>query len=718
MIHVKDINKTKLAVRLMCCLIAVVLVFLDAPTIRAVSDFYSDSDIQYYDPTACDPSVQSQTDTAPTGGSGTDFDGHTLPAASGGTGNEDPVNSAGNLTTTGESMTFGKFAKMGAKYRDYYITMRWGYVKWAWDGTSSSVDNNEFNWYNSKPRKVLVTNPRTNKSIIAVAMEAGPAPWAGAKGSQSANGYSTPQSTTPANYTGRVSGFPPKAISALGAKQTENGKGDKLLYSWAPDQNAEPGPTGVSTSAADSDSGAVASCCPTGDQTPSNSLAGSNNEDKIWNWLISKGFTQEQAAGIMGNFQQENSFKTEDNSGGLGIAQWIGGRRDAAIAMAREKGKKPTDLDLQLDYLWSELQGSEKAALTAVKATDNPKDAATEWEDKFERAGTPMLAQRIAYAKSIYRKHKDSAPVATSSSDSSASQTCSCSESSSGSVDVVLDPGHSGVDKQGAEKDTTTGLLVGDSSNNGERQQVWDVSQKVKKTLEDDGYSVAVTKESENSYISLSDRAKFANDKNAKIAVSIHNTGGSFGSSSTAWVTPQKVGGYRTNDSGKKTKFDDADIAQKSLSYSKKFVSERKKNEPGVQLHDLDFNGRPGLSPGNLSIVQLLSKVPWVYNETGQSGFSGEKYADGIAAGIESSIEPGGGSGGGSGGCDSGSYGDLATTIKAFAWPSYHAASYIKMRPEWEKVVRSASSKDDYVGGIDHKGIDCGGFVTQAIVKS
>ena len=40
------------------------------------------------------------------------------------------------------------------------------------------------------------------------------------------------------------------------------------------------------------------------------------------------------------------------------------------------------------------------------------------------------------------------------------------------------------------------------------------------------------------------------------------------------------------------------------------------------------------------------------------------------------------------------------------------------MRPEWEKVVRSADSKDDYVGGEDHKGIDCGGFVTQAIVKS
>jgi len=187
--------------------------------------------------------VQTASETATDGGEV--LDGHRLPATKGGTGYEDPVGPDGRLTAgdVGATLTFPSHVSHGKEYQDYYITMRWEYVKWSWDGTASALDSGKYSWYSSKPRKVLVTNPRTKKSIITVIAEAGPAPWTGARGGQSENGYSSPQRYTPSNYTGRVSGLPPVAIDALEAKQTENGEGDKLLYAWAPDQNATPGPT-------------------------------------------------------------------------------------------------------------------------------------------------------------------------------------------------------------------------------------------------------------------------------------------------------------------------------------------------------------------------------------------------------------------------------------------------------------------------------------------
>lgn len=205
-------------------------------------DFYSGNDILYYDPDGVCGST--------TGSGIPKLDGFELPASKGKTGFEESVNANG-IIPSGGRVTFAKHAKLGQEYRDYYITMRWGYVRWNWNGTSTggAKQPKMYNWLAEKPRLVLVTNTRTKKSIIAVVMEAGPAPWTGVDTYPNNNpkqGWKNPQDGTPAEYKGRVSGFPPKAIKALGAKQgMSNGDGDELLYSWAPDQNAKPGPTKV-----------------------------------------------------------------------------------------------------------------------------------------------------------------------------------------------------------------------------------------------------------------------------------------------------------------------------------------------------------------------------------------------------------------------------------------------------------------------------------------
>lgn len=104
----------------------------------------------------------------------------------------------------------------------------------------------------------------------------------------------------------------------------------------------------------------------------------------------------------MGNLQQENNFSTADNAGGMGIAQWIGSRRTAEISYAHQNGLDPQSLQAQLGYLWQELStgsgGIKPSELNGLTASA----AAQLFEQKFERAGKPMMSNRINYANTIY----------------------------------------------------------------------------------------------------------------------------------------------------------------------------------------------------------------------------------------------------------------------------------------------------------------------------
>lgn len=196
-----------------------------------------------------------KTAVCPTGGGGgstsagvDELEGHKLPAAQGGTGLEESINESGAIPSGGK-VTFSGMASKGQNYRDYYITMRWRYATWAWSGQSQKGPE-DVEWYSSQPRKVLVTNPQNGKSIVAVILESGPAPWTGtAEGKGNAPAYWQGYiDGTPEGYKGRVAGFPPVAYNYLGdgadIQRYKDGSGPDLIYKWA-DQNAEPGPTNV-----------------------------------------------------------------------------------------------------------------------------------------------------------------------------------------------------------------------------------------------------------------------------------------------------------------------------------------------------------------------------------------------------------------------------------------------------------------------------------------
>ncbi len=195
---------------------------------------------------------------------------YALPATHGFTGAEEPVNDQGQVPSTGGAVTWSKFAGLGQPYRDYYITMRWSYAAWNWDGTSTGIDQAQYSWFAAKPRLVLVTNNRTKKSIVAAAIEAGPAPWVGVVSSDlrglangPTHGWPNPTKGTPADYKGIVSGFPPVALAALGATTgyaALGQTGDDLVYQWAPDQSVKPGPTGAAAVAVTGNSNGGSAC--------------------------------------------------------------------------------------------------------------------------------------------------------------------------------------------------------------------------------------------------------------------------------------------------------------------------------------------------------------------------------------------------------------------------------------------------------------------------
>ena len=97
-------------------------------------------------------------------------------------------------------------------------------------------------------------------------------------------------------------------------------------------------------------------------------------------FLIAKGRSPAQAAGVEGNLLVESGFNPSAynaKEGAIGLAQWEGDRRTQLQRFAAQRGTSETDVNTQRDFLWAELQGSEQAALKGLLAANTASDAAT-----------------------------------------------------------------------------------------------------------------------------------------------------------------------------------------------------------------------------------------------------------------------------------------------------------------------------------------------------
>jgi hypothetical protein len=159
----------------------------------------------------------------------------------------------------------------------------------------------------------------------------------------------------------------------------------------------------------------AAAGCSTPTSTPT-TLTGGDNEEKIFNFFVGKGLNAMQAAAIDGNFGQESTYNPDDPGGYL--AQWSSTRLVGLTALASSEGKPETDLGVQLDYVWQELNASYPTVLQHLKAATTIEDAVNQFmgpnnkatgqpvavtdpaqrSGGYEDPGTPQGQNRVNYA--------------------------------------------------------------------------------------------------------------------------------------------------------------------------------------------------------------------------------------------------------------------------------------------------------------------------------
>lgn len=168
-------------------------------------------------------------------------------------------------------------------------------------------------------------------------------------------------------------------------------------------------------------------------------LTGNNNEERIWNYLVGKGLSKAGAAGLMGNLYAESALNPQNlqnsyekklghtdssytvavdngsyknfvkDSAGYGLAQWTyWSRKQNMLEFARAAGKSIGDLEMQLDFLFKELNEGYKSVLTVLKTTKVVKAASDIVLLNYERPAdqsNAVKAKRAGYGQTYYNRY-------------------------------------------------------------------------------------------------------------------------------------------------------------------------------------------------------------------------------------------------------------------------------------------------------------------------
>ena len=162
-----------------------------------------------------------------------------------------------------------------------------------------------------------------------------------------------------------------------------------------------------------------ASCiCENSSETGGN-LSGTDTQQKAFNYFVSKGFTPQQSAGIIGNLYAESGVNpkrvqstqspegdrdniTVDNSTGYGIAQWTyGARQQGLVDLARSRGLQiEGDLALQLDYLLKEVDESYGEIRNQPDLSSSSKYFMLKFENPQDQSAA-AIAERESYGQQV-----------------------------------------------------------------------------------------------------------------------------------------------------------------------------------------------------------------------------------------------------------------------------------------------------------------------------
>lgn len=163
----------------------------------------------------------------------------------------------------------------------------------------------------------------------------------------------------------------------------------------------------------------------------SNTLVGSNNIEKVWFGLINAGYSEQAAAGVIGNLMWESGGgpndialnTTESNGEGIGMCQWSFDRKTAFIQYCNQQGSSwpNEDVSLQFNFMLSEMQGgdwlyvghdygyskSTRKSLEEFKKVDDVEYATYIFCAMFERCDSNLahMDTRVEYAQSVYSSY-------------------------------------------------------------------------------------------------------------------------------------------------------------------------------------------------------------------------------------------------------------------------------------------------------------------------
>jgi tape measure domain-containing protein len=148
-----------------------------------------------------------------------------------------------------------------------------------------------------------------------------------------------------------------------------------------------------------------------GQVVPGRVISEDDNAAKIFNFFKSKGFTNEQSAGWVGNLKHESGLDPtryqEGGGPGRGLAQWeVGGRFEELKKFAAARGKSWDDLQVQLDFIWEELQTTEKEAYDSIKRATSVVSATKLISRDYERPNPDYASndKRLEYAQKVLNK--------------------------------------------------------------------------------------------------------------------------------------------------------------------------------------------------------------------------------------------------------------------------------------------------------------------------
>lgn len=169
-----------------------------------------------------------------------------------------------------------------------------------------------------------------------------------------------------------------------------------------------------------------------------------DREKAIWDFLTKQGLNAYAVAGLMGNLYAESalrpnnlqnsfehklgmtdkSYTTAVNTGtytnfahdgaGYGLAQWTWfSRKQGLLSLAGRRGVSIDDLNMQLIYLWDELQRYPKslAALKAGKSIREVSDVILTDFEKPADQGSAVKKRRAAFGQEIYDRQTSAQPI-------------------------------------------------------------------------------------------------------------------------------------------------------------------------------------------------------------------------------------------------------------------------------------------------------------------